>query len=74
MSEKTGNQYFTSGFQHGSMRSGCGMLYDDYSDEAGAGTGRIGTVKVRLPHDGCNTESLNGPVIVVRKGRKNDGN
>lgn len=57
-----------SSFNRG-RKAGMGILYDDYSDEAKPDSGMRRPHSVRFPHDGCNTEDLNGPVIIIQEAR-----
>ncbi len=52
--------------------AGTGITYDDYSEESGRRPVPFDKeyVLVRLPHDKDKPEDLNGPVIIVRKGKK----
>ena len=69
MDKRLGNLHFNTSFRNGGRKAGMGMLYDDYSDESSGG----GHVKpweaVCFPHDNTDPEELNGPVIIVQKGR-----
>lgn len=59
--------------RNGGRRAGSGVAYDDYSEES-FGSGRVRDFEpVRFPHDGVNPEDLNGPVIIVKKGRVKNG-
>lgn len=53
--------------------AGSGTLYDDYDDESGNPRTIRDRGRVRLPSDGTNPNDLNGPVVVVRKGKGKDG-
>lgn len=62
-----------TGLRNGGRRAGAGVAYDDYSEES-FGRGRVREFEpVRFPHDGDNPEDLNGPVIIVQKGRGKNG-
>ncbi len=52
--------------------AGAGVLYDDYSEESGRRLVPYDQecVHVRLPHDQDKPEDMNGPVIIVQKGKK----
>lgn len=70
MSKNTGKMYQNTSLRNGGRKAGIGTAYDDYSEESsGRGTSDCGSVWVRLPHDNIKPEELNGPVIVVQKGR-----
>lgn len=70
MSKNVGNLYTTTSFRHGSRRAGMGMLYDNYDDES-SGRGEVQERPlVRFPNDGVDPEELNGPVIIIQKGRE----
>jgi hypothetical protein len=67
-----GKQFIITGFRNGARRAGIGTLHDDYSEESGNKCQEMRRPLVRLPHDGCDAKSLNGPVIIVQEGRKKD--
>ncbi len=69
---KAGKQFLFTKFRNGLRRAGSGVAYDDYSEESGNRNYEGTRPLVRLPHDGCDPKSLNGPVIIVQKGRKKD--
>lgn len=52
--------------------AGDGIISDDYSEESG-NTWRTKGGKVRFPNDKRDPRSLNGPVIIVQEGRKQNG-
>lgn len=69
MSKNAGRMHTTTSFRHGSRKAGMGMLYDNYDDES---TGRGEVIErplVKFPNDGVDPEELNGPVIIIQKGR-----
>ena len=68
-----GKQFMLTGFRNSGRRAGIGIAHDDYSEESGNKCQEMRRPLVRLPHDGCNAEDLNGPVIIVQEGRKKDG-
>lgn len=61
----------------GGRIAGSGCIEDDYSDESGCKPwikrSFTKDSKVRFVNDKFPPESLNGPVIIVQKGRKKDG-
>ena len=65
----TGRQFMTTNFRNGGRRAGIGITHDDYSEESGnRDYERRG--KILFPNDGVKPEDLNGPVIIVQKGRR----
>ena len=64
-----GKQFMLTDFRHGSRRAGIGIAYDDYSEESGNKSCELRRPMVRLPNDKKNPEDLNGPVIIVQKGK-----
>ena len=70
MSEKTGNKYRYTSFRNGGRFAGIGTSYDDYSEESGNKDYEKHN-KVSFPLDKENTRNMNGPVIIVQKGKKN---
>ena len=73
MNKKTGNLYRNTSFRNSGRKAGFGMEYDDYSEES-SGRGRVRDwEKVRFPNDDCKPEDLSGPVIIVQKGKVNNG-
>ena len=71
---KAGKQFLITKFRNGGRRAGAGVAYDDYSEESGNKDYEGTRPSVRFSTDGCDPKSLNGPVIIVQKGRKKDGN
>ena len=67
-----GRLFIPTKFRNGGRVCGSGISHDDYSEESGNKV-YAKSVKVRLPHDQCSPESLNGPVIIVQEGRTKDG-
>lgn len=73
MNRKSGNMFRNTSLRNGGRKAGIGTAYDDYSEES-FGSGRaVPFEKVRFPHDDRKPEDLNGPVIVVQKGRVRNG-
>ena len=73
MNRKSGNMFRNTSLRNGGRKAGFGTAYDDYSEES-FGRGRVHEFeKVRFPHDDRKPEDLNGPVIVVQKGRVRNG-
>ena len=75
MSEKKRNNdwIFKSRDNHGRFSGKEPVSYDDYSEESGGKVFDKRPEHVRFPHDKDAPESLSGPVIVVKEGRKKDG-
>jgi hypothetical protein len=74
MSNNTGKQYTRTSFRNGGRKAGMGINYDDYSEES-SGRGRMcESVMVRFSTDNIKPEDLNGPCVIVQKGRKKDEN
>ncbi len=69
ITNKSGRMYTTSSLQGGSRRAGSGVEMDDYSEESG-GKDYHDYRPVRMPHDGVDPETLNGPVIVIQEAKK----
>jgi hypothetical protein len=69
-----GKEFMLTSFRNSGRRAGIGIVSDDYSEESGNKRQELRRPLVRLPHDGCDPENLNGPVIIVQEGRKKDGN
>ena len=68
---KTGRQYMCTSFRNSGRRAGCGMVYDDYSEESGnRDYEKHGAV--RFPNDNIKPEELNGPVICYKPGERDD--
>jgi hypothetical protein len=67
-----GKKFMQTSFRNGGRRAGMGVSYDDYSEESGNKCREMRRPSVRLPHDKCTPENLNGPVIIVQEGRKKD--
>ena len=73
MSDRTvsGNYYrMTSLRGQGGRRAGCGMSYDDYSEESGKRHVCHRIDCVRFPSDRVEPEDLNGECIIVQAGNK----
>jgi hypothetical protein len=70
---KAGKLFILSRLKNGCRISRIGIAYDDYGDESGNKCYEERRPLVRLPNDKRNPEALNGPVIIVQKGRKKDG-
>ena len=58
---------------NGRYKSKTVTVEDDYSEESGGKLHDQKLNKVRLPSDKVDPKSLNGPVIIVKEGRKKDG-
>lgn len=71
-----GNMHTTTSFAgQGGRKAGCGMLYDDYSENSGnpltRSYARFAFLRqVRFPNDDTRPEDLNGECIIVQAGRK----
>jgi len=61
-----------SQFRHRHV-AGHGCVEDDYSETSGNRNYEGRRPLVRFATDGINPNDLNGPVIIVQKGRKKDG-
>ena len=73
MSDRTtsGNYYrITSLRGQGERKAGCGMSYDDYSEESGKRHVCHSIYHVRFPSDNVEPEDLNGECIIVQAGNK----
>lgn len=53
--------------------AGTGTFYDDYSEESGNPAQETARPTVRFSTDNIPPESLNGPVVCVKKGKNADG-
>ena len=53
----------------GNRVAGHGCIEDDYSERSGCRDYEPGWERVRFPNDDKKPEDLNGPVIIVQKGR-----
>lgn len=71
---EAGKQFMLTSLRNGCRRAGIGIAHDDYSEDSGNKCQELRRPMVRFPHDGCDPEDMNGPVIIVQKGRKKDGN
>lgn len=68
---RTGNYYYSTGFRgQGSRVAGCGMHYDDYSEESGKRHVCHRIDRVRFPNDRVEPEDLNGECIIIQAGNK----
>lgn len=69
MAERTtGSRYTRSSFRYGHI-AGHGCIEDDYSETSGCKNyEKHGAV--RFPNDKKDPRELNGPVIIVQKGKK----
>lgn len=70
--DKSGRMYLTSSLTTSGRRAGTGIEMDDYSEESG-GRDYNDYRPVRMPHDGVDPETLNGPVIIIREATKGAG-
>lgn len=68
-SRNTGRLYSCTSFRNGGRRAGHGMLHDDYSENSGNPDYEKHD-RVRFPNDNTDPKDLNGPVIIVQKGKK----
>ena len=68
----TGKQMMNTRFRNSGRIAGHGMVEDSYSENSG-NERYHGWEKVRFPHDNIKPEELNGPVIIVREGRTDNG-
>ena len=64
------NEHLHTTLANSGRAAGAGISYDKYDDESGHRPGPRDTGRVRFPSDGVNHDELNGPVIVVRTGKK----
>lgn len=72
MSQKNAGRLFTpTNMRCCGRNSGDGMLHDDYSEDSGNRNYEGRRPLVRFSSDKVSPESLNGPVIIVQKGKKN---
>ena len=62
-----------SGLANGQRIAGDGIISDDYSEDSGNKCLEIRRPLVRFSTDNADPTSLNGPVIIVQKGKKKDG-
>jgi hypothetical protein len=69
ITNKSGKMYITSSLTGSGRRAGSGVEMDDYSEESG-GRDYNDYRPVRMPHDGVDPETLNGPVIIIREAEK----
>ena len=69
ITDKVGRLYTITGLNGGIRRAGMGIEMDDYSEESG-NPERYDHTLVRMPHDGIDPESLNGPVIIIQEAKK----
>lgn len=69
----TGRQMMNTHFRNSGRIAGHGMSEDSYSEDSGDERSHDWE-RVRLPHDHIKPEELNGPVIIVQKGRAENGN
>lgn len=66
---RRGNQLTNTSLRNGGRIAGTGMAYDDYSEESGNRYGETYRPLVRFPHDNIKPEDLNGPCVIVQKGK-----
>ena len=64
------NEFMHTGFANTGRAAGAGITYDRYDDESGHRPKPRDTGQVRFPHDGENTDELNGPVIIYKGEKK----
>ena len=73
MSERrTGGQLLRTTLAGGNHIAGHGCIEDDYSEQSGCPHREKRWEAVRFPSDNVEPETLNGPVIIVQKGRKKE--
>lgn len=72
MSNYTGNLYKGTSFRDSGRKAGTGINEDNYSEESGfSGWHRDRSCeRVRFPNDDIKPEELNGPCVVVKKGKE----
>ena len=81
MSERSsvGKMHSKTSFRaQGARKAGCGMLYDDYSENSGYTGHRYHRHDsffnpVRFPNDDTKPENLNGECIIIQAGKKKEG-
>lgn len=66
---RTGNAYSYSSFRNCGRWAGSGITEDDYSEESYSGFGYSHYIRPVFPNDDVTPEDLNGPCIIVQKGR-----
>lgn len=66
------NEHLHTTLANSGRAAGAGISYDKYDDESGYRPGPRDTGRVRLPHDGLETDELNGPVIVVKPAKSSN--
>ena len=74
MDRNSGKLYRQTSLRNGGRKAGYGMNEDDYSEESSGG-GRVISdryLRVGFPNDKVKPEELNGPCIVIQKGRKKE--
>lgn len=69
----TGKQMMNTRFRNSGRIAGHGIVEDDYSENGDTPRYEGTWEKVRFPHDNIKPEELNGPVIIVREGRTDNG-
>ena len=69
---RTGAQLLRTTLAGGKHIAGHGCIEDDYSEKSGCRQREKPWEKVRFPNDRQNPEDLNGPVIIVQKGRNTE--
>ena len=65
---RSGNAYYYSSFRNNGRWAGSGINEDDYSEES-LGYSFNRSVSPKFPHDNIKPEDLNGPCVIVQKGR-----
>ena len=66
---RTGNAYIYSSFRNSGRWAGSGITEDDYSEESYSCFGYNHYVRPVFPNDDVKPEDLNGPCIIVQRGR-----
>ena len=70
MDRNTGKAYQATQFEaHGGRRAGSGIEEDDYSEESFGGWWNR-SCRPRFPNDDVEPEELNGPCIIIQKGKE----
>lgn len=72
MAERTTGARLLRTTMAGGHIAGHGCIEDDYSEKSGCRQREKPFEKVRFPNDRQNPEDLNGPVIIVQKGRNTE--
>lgn len=69
---RTGAQWLRTTLAGRNRIAGHGCIEDNYDEDSGCPRKEKPWEAVRFPSDNVEPESLNGPVIIVQKGRKKE--